>query len=1092
MALQRISEWLCRPQADPRVLIVTGMPGAGKSAVLSRIVTTANSRHSQHVAIPDGEFAAQDASVSCAIHARGKKVIEIMAEVAAAASLEAPQGEEYFVTQIAEPIGFREDRFNIIIDALDEADDPRAIIRLVILPLCQLTSAIAQVVVGTRRKDLQGDLIRSFASAEMLIDLDAAEYFDQQDVLKYAEAALRVQDPGHPRNPYADSSHTTAIANRISEISGTNFLIAGVMAHYHRMYDRNVVLPGAVGYTATVSNVLNFYIDRLNSSECRFARVAMTALAFAADADLPLPLWRDAVSALGTDISEQQLAAFASTTGAAYLSEIEYPESGRTYRLFHPALNEALLHFRQQTNPRLIDERHIVQKWIATWRPLGWMGAPAYLHERLAVHAERAGLVDEIMSDDDYLLHADLPSVLQVASHATTPLAKARSRILQLSPDAADLNAGQRHASFAITEALSKISAGWNQPPPASYRAAWAQANPALEWARLKVKATVFTATCHFGDTDSLVVATGDEDGTIRLWEPPSASPYLTIESATAGEVTCLCPVEYDGGPALAAGSESGEIVIVDPVRQAPIALLQGHVGLVSAICNVPSDERRILVSAGHDKTLRLWDLSDGTHRIVCTGTDWLTCLEPLRLNQRTVLAAGDVTGRIQLWDLETGMVETTYLDHSQRVTSICAIRFTNGAELIASASHDHTIHIWDPRTGERIQTLEDGELHYTGLCYVQADDQDLVCASSGNTILIWNLASDHSARRFGVHAGKIRHLGLLKRGSQKLLLTAGEDGQVILSDPVIAMTAPAESRQQGAIRGLGVARLAGRTRILSIDDKGSTDHWDLETGLHTHVNKSQDGTNQCASVVTAGSGILATATGSLIHLWDFGKDQPTRSLPDHTAPVSALTTVEFRGAAHLISADQDGVAMMWDKQTWQPSSISIPESITCLEGWNAHGEAVAGIGASNGAIYIWRLGTRSHQMKLTGHIGRITSLATFTLPSAKPKLYLASGSDDGTIRIWNALTGDQTKVLKGHKDSVTSLAIWHDANQRTFLFSSSNDTTLRCWDIAASRCRLVLPLHRRCSSLVAVDGKLVAGLDDGLLAIEGFSLSVS
>lgn len=41
-ALQQIVAWLDRPVPDARVLVVTGSPGVGKSAVLGRVVTTAD------------------------------------------------------------------------------------------------------------------------------------------------------------------------------------------------------------------------------------------------------------------------------------------------------------------------------------------------------------------------------------------------------------------------------------------------------------------------------------------------------------------------------------------------------------------------------------------------------------------------------------------------------------------------------------------------------------------------------------------------------------------------------------------------------------------------------------------------------------------------------------------------------------------------------------------------------------------------------------------------------------------------------------------------------------------------------------------
>jgi hypothetical protein len=61
-ALTKIARWLDRPEPDRRVLVVTGSPGVGKSAVLGRIVTTADPsirRHCRQMTRPSARAWAQ-------------------------------------------------------------------------------------------------------------------------------------------------------------------------------------------------------------------------------------------------------------------------------------------------------------------------------------------------------------------------------------------------------------------------------------------------------------------------------------------------------------------------------------------------------------------------------------------------------------------------------------------------------------------------------------------------------------------------------------------------------------------------------------------------------------------------------------------------------------------------------------------------------------------------------------------------------------------------------------------------------------------------------------------------------------------------
>src|SRR5207247_1977331 len=140
-ALRQIVGWLDRPRPDRRVLVVTGSPGVGKSAVLGRVVTTADSCFRRLLPPDDDGVKATEGSVGCAVHAKGKTALEIATEIARAASAELPLQLEDgapFVRAALEELGTP--RFNILIDALDEAQtaaEARLVVEKVVLPLVE-------------------------------------------------------------------------------------------------------------------------------------------------------------------------------------------------------------------------------------------------------------------------------------------------------------------------------------------------------------------------------------------------------------------------------------------------------------------------------------------------------------------------------------------------------------------------------------------------------------------------------------------------------------------------------------------------------------------------------------------------------------------------------------------------------------------------------------------------------------------------------------------------------------------------------------------------------------------------------------------
>ena len=166
----------------------------------------------------------------------------------------------------------------------------------------------------------------------------------------------------------------------------------------------------------------------------------MAGLALAEAPGLPVDLWRLAVHALtGHDVTTQALAAFAAGSAANFLIETGLHDGRPAYRLYHQALNDALLHRRAQVgHRRQDDERALAQAFLTDTRERGWEQVSRYVVRSLAGHAARGGLIDQLLHDEDYLLRADLRRLAEPADDAVTPEGQARARLLHLTPQALD------------------------------------------------------------------------------------------------------------------------------------------------------------------------------------------------------------------------------------------------------------------------------------------------------------------------------------------------------------------------------------------------------------------------------------------------------------------------------------------------------------------------------------------------------------------------------------------------------------------------------------------------------------------------------
>ncbi len=119
-ALTRITSWLDRPVPDRRVLAITGSPGAGKSAVLGRIVTTSDREIAKRLPGSDPWVRATVGSVGCAVHVKSKTALDVATKIARAAPARRPAEPKDVAPAVREALEDRGGRFNVA-DALDEA-----------------------------------------------------------------------------------------------------------------------------------------------------------------------------------------------------------------------------------------------------------------------------------------------------------------------------------------------------------------------------------------------------------------------------------------------------------------------------------------------------------------------------------------------------------------------------------------------------------------------------------------------------------------------------------------------------------------------------------------------------------------------------------------------------------------------------------------------------------------------------------------------------------------------------------------------------------------------------------------------------------
>ena len=105
-----------------------------------------------------------------------------------------------------------------------------------------------------------------------------------------------------------------------------------------------------------------------------------------------------------------------------------------------------------------------------------------------------------------------------------------------------------------------------------------------------------------------------------------------------------------------------------------------------------------------------------------------------MRLREAGGSASHDHT--LKVWDLDNGRALRTLEGHSDSVSSVAMVR---GGKQAVSASEDKTLKVWDLDTGRMLRSLEGHSDGVSGVA-VTTDGKQAVSASQDSTLKVWDL----------------------------------------------------------------------------------------------------------------------------------------------------------------------------------------------------------------------------------------------------------------------------------------------------------------------------------------------------------------
>ena len=324
-----------------------------------------------------------------------------------------------------------------------------------------------------------------------------------------------------------------------------------------------------------------------------------------------------------------------------------------------------------------------------------------------------------------------------------------------------------------------------------------------------------------------------------------------------------------------------------------------------------------------------------------------------------------------------------------QRPTGAKGQKLPDGM-LVASASADKTVRLWDSTTGAARRTLEG---HSNGVCGVAfSPDGKLVASASGDkTVRLWDSATGAARRTLEGHSDWVQAVAFSPDG--KLVASASQDKTVRL--------------------------------------------WDSTTGAARRTLESHSDWVEAVAFSPDGKLVASASRDKTVRLWDSTTGAARRTLEGHSSWVQA---VAFSPDGELVaSASMDKTVRLWNSTTGAARrTLKGHSSWVEAVAFSPDGKLVASASADK-TVRLRDSTTGAARRTLKGHSDWV--YAVVFSPDGK---LVASASRDKTVRLWDSTTGAARRTLEGHSNGVCGVAFSPDGK---LVASASYDGTVRLWD---------------------------------------------